>query len=60
MTPNRWAVLAAVTATTISVIIVLGWTTGWINHRPLHRHLIPLPTPAPADHGWITPSQPTP
>lgn len=60
MTPNRWAILAAAVLLTCSVVIGLGWAVGVIDHQPLHRHLIHLPTPAPADHGWTTPSQPAP
>lgn len=46
---------------TFAVFVAAGFLVAYLylDHRPLRRHLIPLPTPAPADHGWTTPSQPT-
>lgn len=43
------------------VAVALGILAGLylaVDHAPLHRHLIHLPSPAPSDHGWITPSTP--
>jgi hypothetical protein len=56
MTANAREVAAVILA---ALFVSAGICTAYLylDHRPLHRHLNPL-DPAPADHGWITPSQP--
>ncbi len=58
MTPNRWAFTAAIAALLVSCLLGAGWAWNWYDHQvPPEQHLNQL-HPAPADHDWITPSQP--